>query len=831
MQGIRYRGQMALVSDLKGLELAVPHKGGAVLKGWRTPKIGTAFEGKPFAVVKEDGSIEQLFTRRWIVPDEAANALENMYGVRPNLGKVHVGAKELDIIKAVDVATFLPKRAKLVGSFFQQMDFLNRSGVGAGSAAVDALFRGRPLEAVQKIAVWPRSAAQILQANFSPKARLNLLKKLNSTEPLVVGRPGVHLKGIGEGGLSTIDVTLLPGDLDGIARSVAEEHGLARVKAVGRAISGFEGATRRGLFEGVYPAAQITDIENNIAAMFVRQFPKETDEAINGMIARFVNIKYSTIPASQSVFQNRTIRETLRRVFFSMGESEGLMRQASGAFRGPYKALWAKHWLGAYVWLIGTANAIHFASTGKPLPLERYLPISKNNFSFLPFGYNTSFASPNLPLGGRHATQVTLDLVGQLDTAFRILDPRSFVASRESVPVRAASNQLTGEDFFGAPIDDVGPNGIVSRTAQLMMDMFAPIGVGQSGIGILRENVSAAEKIVPPGEERLGTKGLAVQALGVNLRAETTPDLLDRFARENFDGRSYGELEPNERRQLDQVQELKEELDKRQKEALERERESAQFRERRTEQDQMRLSQETALAQEYTLQEITGDEFRRRYSDIQGEHAAAQSAINRVFQRFQETGELPDDPNDRALAQYYNAFDRATRGSGILDFETLETDMQRLEIEWIPEQKAYVDRNTGLAEHPPLIQQYRNDRETLEQYWEVGRNYIEPERFEGIWQAYLDGNDTKKDQLREQHGGFISFMVSRQRADRVRLRFEEPSIEVALVRWGYVKPRTREGFEEQSRLAQGGVPTPVSPGINDTQATLKNRIKLPVGNE
>ncbi|MHC4511000.1 MAG: hypothetical protein ACYTAO_18925, partial [Planctomycetota bacterium] len=73
---------------------------------------------------------------------------------------------------------------------------------------------------------------------------------------------------------------------------------------------------------------------------------------------------------------------------------------------------------------------------------------------------------------------MTADLVGQMDTAFRLLDPESFLKSRESVPVRAIENQRTGKDFFGAPIDTVGPGGVISRTAQLIQDMFAPIGPG-----------------------------------------------------------------------------------------------------------------------------------------------------------------------------------------------------------------------------------------------------------------------------------------------------------------------------------------------------------------
>ena len=35
-----------------------------------------------------------------------------------------------------------------------------------------------------------------------------------------------------------------------------------------------------------------------------------------------------------------------------------------------------------------------------------------------------------------------------------------------------------------------------------------------------------------------------------------------------------------------------------------------------------------------------------------------------VYQLFEETGELPDDPNERALVEYYDAFEKASTVSG-----------------------------------------------------------------------------------------------------------------------------------------------------------------------
>jgi hypothetical protein len=486
LQGVRYRQQMQLIEDMKRLD------------------------GEPVA----------MYSRRWVVPEDLANRLESIYGVPLNLGKVNVGNRSIDLLKAIDAVVFIPKRFKLFGSLFQQMDFLTRSGVGAWTGAVDALAAGQPINAVKRLAVWPKSAVQIIEANFRPGAREAIRKQLNSTTPLIPSRPGIHLRGIMEGGLSTIDTTILPTNIDDIAREAAQEAGLLANKAVRRAIGSLESVMRRGLFEGTYPAAQITDIKNNIAPIIVRRYGNLSDEAINGMIAQVTNKKYSTIPAGQSAIQNRSLREILRRVFFSMGESEGLLRQATGAIRGPEAGYWRTHWIGAYLALIGAASAIHFATTGEPLPADRWSPISKDTWGPLPIGYNQKFAAPDIPVKGKEGLNITLDLVGQLDTAFRILDPPGFLSSRESVPIRALTTQVTERDYFGRPIDTVGPGGIYSRTANLINDMFSPIGVGQAAIQIGLQQGRIPEGLIPASERGLGTAGQLIQATGLNLRAQ-----------------------------------------------------------------------------------------------------------------------------------------------------------------------------------------------------------------------------------------------------------------------------------------------------------------------
>lgn len=530
LQSIRDNQQTQLIEMLKAKELAKPEVEFRTLATWRVPKVGPAFEGKPTKITNALGDDVVIYKGRWAVPDNVANLLENLYGVRPDKSTMYFGAHQVQLMKAIDWLVFVPKRAKLFGSFFQQVDFQTRNILGHWTGMVDALRRGHPIDAVMHLARWPKSAWDILEANFRPGARARIRQQLNSTEELIPGRPGIHFRGIREAGLSTVDTSILPNDVDKMAQSVAEEAGLLGNKAVRRAIGSLESSMRRGLFEGTYPAAQISDIRNNIAPMVVRQHGENlSDEVLNGMIAKIANIRYSTIPATQSVLGNHHpfIRGTLRRLFFSIGETEGLLRQVTGAFSGPEKAYWRTHWVGTYLGLISIANIIHFASTsnpllgipGKPLPLNRYAPVSKTEWTDLPIGYSSVFAAPDIPFRDTEGRRLTLDIVGQLDTALRVLDPSSFITSRESVPIRALLTQLSERDYFGESIKQVGPAGIFSSVANLMNDLFTPIGPGQAAVQMGLQQGMLPKGLLPETERRLGTTGQLLQAPGINIRA------------------------------------------------------------------------------------------------------------------------------------------------------------------------------------------------------------------------------------------------------------------------------------------------------------------------
>lgn len=129
--------------------------------------------------------------------------------------------------------------------------------------------------------------------------------------------------------------------------------------------------------------------------------------------------------------------------------------------------------------------------------------------------------------------------------------------------------------------------------------------------------------------------------------------------------------------------------------------------------------QEEALATEFETQVITPDQFREQYSKIQAARINEKAGINKTLDLFQDERDLPDEPNERALAEYYIIYDKATLASGRLNWDIVDALEAYYEGVWTDEQKAFVGRNTGLRRHPPLILEYIEVKERLKPYWEL----------------------------------------------------------------------------------------------------------------
>ena len=208
------------------------------------------------------------------------------------------------------------------------------------------------------------------------------------------------------------------------------------------------------------------------------------------------------------------------------------------SFMGSFMGLIASY---AVIATILDTSAGVVAGEGFNVNPDLYNPVTTGGDPMLGVNYSSRFVSPRIPFAqGRGGRDVRLDLIGQADTAFRLLDPEGFFLSRLSVPGRAFQNQLSGETFWG---EQFGLD--LKRLSQAMIDI-APLSGGAVQAGLRR--VDALEEYIPAGEERLGLGGQVGQAMvGVNLRAENNPELRDRFAQERYQ-KNYSDLEPYRRK-------------------------------------------------------------------------------------------------------------------------------------------------------------------------------------------------------------------------------------------------------------------------------------------
>jgi hypothetical protein len=224
---------------------------------------------------------------------------------------------------------------------------------------------------------------------------------------------------------------------------------------------------------------------------------------------------FSNLGEWQSFFTQQGMKSWARRLIFSTNETESWLKAAVATAHGPSKRLWTEYWIGMGLFLAMLGNAIHFASTGKLLPFDRYNPVDTDSrYGIAGVGYNPKFSAPDIPLKDENGDNLTIDLVGQADTVFRFaLEPVSAVTSRENVLLRAARTQLEGETFSGQKVE-----GLAQRAAVLAQDVALPIGGGPVS-QILRQKVPATEAFIPASERKIGVAGQAVQATGVNLRS------------------------------------------------------------------------------------------------------------------------------------------------------------------------------------------------------------------------------------------------------------------------------------------------------------------------
>ena len=591
-QGLQYRMQTELIQHLQseyaGLAKYVENPEEIMENpGWRVPKVGPAFEGKPFKITGEEAAddVQALVGDRagqvrkaelgeeglpvkdiafkkgqWIVPNNVADTLESLFHSGPKWKyEVVLFGKTRDIAKWVDYAVFIPKRLKLLGSLFQMTDFLRRNGVGATHGIIDAIWIGieRGMTPSQAFEAARQSASSVtsfktddiggwwnIMYSYGAAGKSDVFRQLMESPEAIIPNTDITWPSLVGHGLNITDDTILPAeDFTRILNEVASSANLPT--KVGRFFKELEYSSRRGLFNRVYPAAIMTDVKFNLIPIARRAYPNATDNQIMALVARQANIKYSTLMRSQSEIPIK-VRDILMRVAFSVNENEGLMRQMIRAVKGEETKFWRQYWLSAGVFFALTATLIHGATTlvtegrVEGLPKSRFVPFYRKEDG-IPIGYNNRFLSPDLPLITRSGEKATIDMLGQLDTAGRMLEPFQFINSRRGTTVSAFWHLGVGKDFYDRETDQWGHFG---RALQFVNDIAVPIGFGTSALAltqqavgdtplpevsvrgqdIIREGATLGD-VLPVSEQALGVPGLVAQASGENLKAPSRREL------------------------------------------------------------------------------------------------------------------------------------------------------------------------------------------------------------------------------------------------------------------------------------------------------------------
>jgi len=204
-----------------------------------------------------------------------------------------------------------------------------------------------------------------------------------------------------------------------------------------------------------------------------------------------------------------------------------------------------------------------------------------------------------------------------------------------------------------------------------------------------------------------------------------------------------------------------------------------------------RIAAEEALVTELFLprtdvKAATVDIFRNQFAKIQSTAATDRASTNHDFKIFQDTNELPEEPNKRALVQYYQAFDDSKASSGRLIYESLDENMASLEDQWTDAQKQYVEENTGLLSgHPPIVQEYLRDRGREDvKKWRLSMYEFMNEK--GVLSLYREyqRSDDKKAFLNDYPG--LRRLIKRGNNVRDSVRKDNFGLELILYKWGYI---------------------------------------------
>jgi len=611
----------------------------------------------------------------WVVPDEIARALEDHFGVSAFSSNV-----PLNVLRQT-VATL--KFVKTFGGLFQHFDYSMRV-LATATKARD----------VSMVATIPKAFARGFVPGLDAKMR-----RWDLVNPM---RQAIIKHGINtQAGLQFIGPEYA---------AMAKEFWLYRIPlGVGRMLKAFGSGT----FVNAHREYML-DIGEKLGNNLVKG-GMTIDEA-GAKVALDMNERFSSLPAWQSVLRNPTTRDVVRTGLFSMAEQESWIRM-------PFRQ---KAFFGALlVNTIALSNMVNLVVTGKPLPLSSYIPFTPKEgrldpvtgkprpiSEYIPFmggGYNTAFLRPELPFKGPTGQTEYLDLLGQADTPLRMIgDPKFALTSRLGQVPGAVGQIVAGESAFGGE-----PLTTPKQVGMFLAEQASPIPAA----GFWGE------------QKRIGIPGAVIQALGLNVSPQRLGDLRNAVSREEFGGKEFRQLTPEEAQQFyANHPELQAETDRVTKEATENGEPWAVYRTQYTE---VYESYNNLLATVPAT--ASGQEKRDAMTNARIALSASLYRIEQdprfadiLKQRRERDAGLLDgtiEPYNRAellLAQRAQIYDTYRGPMGqVTDQDALNEALDSWETGLSDADLKTLDDNTGLRLTVPWVKERREGMKQLTDYFDI----------------------------------------------------------------------------------------------------------------
>ncbi|KKN01706.1 hypothetical protein LCGC14_1125110, partial [marine sediment metagenome] len=764
-------------------------------------KAGPVFEGRPVPS-KTPGHFET--TRPVAVPNNTADFLESAFGTAFQGNRFVAQTRKW---------SNAAKSLKLIGSAFQHADFLTRDFFTAFGPT--GIREGAPIRI-------PSLIGHLFDVQFRPGAQRALRRELLNGKFTGGGRTIPYRTVMEEGWSIRGDLSLIKRELTNFTNDPQVTRGLA-----GKSLDNIRKVNdywQTGLFDGVYRQSQKYALDEFILPWLIRTRKGASDRQIAAEAAETVNIMYSTLGNWQTILKNPTVKELAHTMMFSTNESEALVRSAiSAVTRQPNSGLFREWYLGGFIFMTLAANAINFAATGKPLDKSQYSPISTNDpysswFGMDGVGYNNTFFAPVIPfVKGRNGQQVHMDMVGQMDTAFRwLLNPVDAFAARVNVIPRAGYNQVKGETFFGEKLDTP-----LKRITQLAVDLALPIGP-TSIVGAAREAIPEVQEFLPETEGRLGITAQLIQAGGVNLRGEPTIELLNRAAMDS-PGKPYLDLNPEQRAEIRSRPEIEKELGRRNEAALVRESVVSVYLNKRTDINGGyrneenaglidKLADEVGMSRDYRERLATLHDRRRR--DLLAHETADESAEAILALQDSSPFTSAEDRAEVAWIELFDQINSETGRPGLEDpvtgewnFKKAEENRQQIIGEFGPEIAASVEAKwrqkfTAFEAHLWESRQILSDN-----YWVITDQEMAASGLTDLYEESLDKGRLDRQGFNDLHPELGRALL---RADEAKSQFRaaNPAMERLLYAWDYIDtPVSRVVLNEVEELRnrQNGV--------------------------